>query len=41
VGKLARVRTWRDEFVGRRVLRKESSKGKRKFEEELPPDSPA
>jgi hypothetical protein len=40
VGKLARVRTWRDEFVGRRVLRKENSKGKRKFEEELPPDSP-
>lgn len=40
VGRLARIRNWRDEFVGRRVLRKESSKGKRKFEEELPPDSP-
>lgn len=40
VGKLTMVRSWRDEFVGRRVSRKESSRGKRKFEEELPPDSP-
>lgn len=39
MGRLARVRGWRDEFVGRRVLRKESKRGKRKFEEELPPDS--
>jgi hypothetical protein len=39
VGKLARVRGWRDEFVGRRAARKASRSGKRKFEEELPPDS--
>jgi hypothetical protein len=39
VGKLARVRSWRDEFVGRRATRKASRSGKRKFEEELPSDS--
>lgn len=39
VGKLARVRGWRDEFVGRRTTRKATRSGKRKFEEELPPDS--
>jgi hypothetical protein len=39
VGKLARVRGWRDEFVGRRTARKATKSGKRKFEEELPPDS--
>ncbi|GAB7327823.1 hypothetical protein MBLNU13_g11619t1 [Cladosporium sp. NU13] len=39
VGKLARVRGWRDEFVGRRTVGKATRSGKRKFEEELPPDS--
>jgi hypothetical protein len=39
VGKLARVRGWRDEFVGRRTANKSTERGKRKFEEELPPDS--
>jgi len=39
VGKLARVRGWRDEFVGRRTARKVTKSGKRKFEEELPPDT--
>ena len=39
VGKLARVRGWRDEFVGRRAARLATRSGKRKFEEELPPDS--
>lgn len=39
VGKLARVRGWRDEFVGRRTTRKTTRSGKRKVEEELPPDS--
>lgn len=41
VGKLAKVRSWRDDFVGRRVARQETRKGKRRFEEDLPPDSPA
>jgi hypothetical protein len=40
VGKLAKVRSWRDDFVGRRVARQETRKGKRRFEEDLPPDSP-
>lgn len=39
VGKLARVRGWRDEFVGRRAARKVAKSGKRKFEDELPPDT--
>lgn len=39
-GKLARVRAWRDEFVGRRAPVEEIRRGKRKFEgEDLPPDS--
>ena len=39
VAKLARVRGWRDEFVGRSAARTATKSGKRKFEEELPPDS--
>jgi hypothetical protein len=39
VGKLTRVRGWRDEFVGRSRAKKAIKSGKRKFEEELPPDS--
>lgn len=39
-GKLARVRDWREEFVGRTTGGKGKGKGKRKVrEEELPPDS--
>lgn len=40
VGKLGRVRGWRDEFVGRRAPKGPSRQGKRKFEaEDLPPDT--